>query len=310
MHCHFVCLAHLSIPEKPTRASSQLSNRVVLILVTAMLGIGMLGVFVYKNDGLEARTNATPSLHEGDTGHGPFHQHIYRHYSLCAEKTIADESLRWEGMLQCGQSKDDPKVDIAIIGDSHAEHIFIGLAEGLRDKNVAFFIRNSAPYLSNPEYSAIYAHIIADPNIKQVVLTMWWIGRITGSTKAEILKAAGALIDAGKEVFITDDVPNFPFDPQKCKGRRWLSTSDPTCTMSQAAATEQAYVHILKDIVKTDSRIKLISTQTLLCDGRDCNMARNGKLLYRDYNHLNVNGSKYVGEELAKEILKTQRPLN
>jgi peptidoglycan/LPS O-acetylase OafA/YrhL len=296
--------------EKPIRTSPTQPRRTALMLVAAMLGVGLLGVFVYKTDGLEARRNATPSLHEGETGHSPFHQYIYRNYSLCAEKTIADGSLRWEGMVQCGQSKDDPKVDVALIGDSHAEHVFIGLAEGLKDKNVAFFIRNSAPYLSNPEYSAIYAHLIADRDIKQVVLTMWWIGRITPSTKAEILRAAGALIDTGKEVFITDDVPNFPFDPQKCRGRRWLSTSDPTCTMSQAAATEQAYVHMLSEIVKADPRIKLISTQTLLCNGRDCNMTRDGKLLYRDYNHLNVNGSKYVGEALAKEILNLQRPRN
>jgi hypothetical protein len=112
------------------------------------------------------------------------------------------------------------------------------------------------------------------------------------------------LLDSGKEVFITDDVPNFPFDPQKCKGKRWLSTTDPSCTISQDLMTKHPYVEMLKSLVQQEPRLKFIPTQQYLCDGKDCSMAKDEKLLYRDFNHLNIYGSKYVGARLANELYK------
>ena len=67
--------------------------------------------------------------------------------------------------------------------------------------------------------------------------------------------------------------------------------------------TKQPYVAMLHNLIKQDPRIKLIETQQYLCDGKECSMAQDGKLLYRDFNHLNIYGSKYVGERLASEIV-------
>jgi hypothetical protein len=36
------------------------------------------------------------------------------------------------------------------------------------------------------------------------------------------------------------------------------------------------------------------------CGEGVCNMAKDGKLFYRDNNHLNINGSKFVGKEMVK----------
>jgi len=290
--------------ERPIREDQQFGWRKTFVLCGIMLAVGISGFIVFNAQGFEGRSNAMLIQHEGDIEHTAFHKHIHKNYFLCNEKKIADGSLRWEGMIQCGQSKQGSNIDIAIVGDSHAEHLFVGLADSMPEKNVAFYIRNSPPYLSNPEYASIYEHLTSDANIKIVILTMWWIGRTTKSTEAEILAAARLLLNSGKRVFLTDDVPNFPFDPTKCKGKRWLASGDLTCAMSEAAALDQPYMKMLENIIRIEPRIKLISTQTPFCNGKVCNMTSDGKLLYRDFNHLNVNGSRFIGTKIAKELLQ------
>jgi peptidoglycan/LPS O-acetylase OafA/YrhL len=291
------------IIERPIR-SNTLGLFTAPLLLLLMLALGMSGYVIYKKEGLPKRSHAALTHYEGDTGHGEFHKYVNARFFPCSDKLIAEGSLVWEGLVQCAQSKPDARVDVALVGDSHDEHLFIGLAEGFADKNVAFYIRNSVPSLNNPEYSAIFQRVLADNSIKQVILTMWWIGRLTTTTESEILKVTKLLLDGGKEVFITDDVPNFPFDPQKCKGKRWLSTTDPTCTISQEIMTQQPHNTMLKNVIRQEPRLQFIPTQQYLCDGKDCSMARDDKLLYRDFNHLNIFGSKFVGNRLANEIYK------
>ena len=289
--------------ERPIRTRA-IGTKIYLALPLLMLGIGFSGYVIYLNDGFAFRKHATLNSYQGDTGHAAFHHYVNDHYYPCAEKSVAAGSLLFEKLVQCAQSKPQDPVEVVLLGDSHAEHLFLGLAEGLPSKNVAFYIRNSAPSLSSPEFSSIFEHVLTNPSIKQVILTMWWIGRTTAATENEILNAARLLLNNGKEVFLTDDVPNFPFDPQKCKGKRWLSTTDATCSINQKIMTEQPYVAMLHHLIKQEPRIKLIQTQQYLCDGKDCSMAQDDKLLYRDFNHLNIYGSKYVGARLASGLSK------
>ena len=289
--------------ERPIRTRA-VNTKSYLALPLLMLGIGLSGYAIYLNDGFAFRKHAALNTYQGDTEHAAFHRYVNDHYYPCAEKRIAAGSILFEKLVQCAQSKPQDPVEVVLLGDSHAEHLFLGLAEGLPNKNVAFYTRNSAPYLSNSEFSYIFEHVRTNPSIKQVVLTMWWIGRTTAATENEILNAARLLLNSGKEVFLTDDVPNFPFDPQKCKGKRWLSTTDATCSIKQQTMTHQPYVSMLHNLIKQEPRIKLIGTQKYLCDGKDCSMAREDKLLYRDFNHLNIYGSKYIGARLASDMSK------
>ncbi len=43
----------------------------------------------------------------------------------------------------------------------------------------------------------------------------------------------------------------------------------------------------------------MVNTARYFCGETTCDMARNGQLLYRDYDHLNINGSRF----LARRIL-------
>jgi hypothetical protein len=244
------------------------------------------------------------AAYEGDTGHGEFHKHIDRKYFPCKESAVAFGSLKWNSLVQCAESKENRPVDIVLIGDSHAEHLFIGMAEQLVDKNVAFYVRNSPPYLDNPEYFEIYRAVAASQSIKKVVLTMWWAGRTDKTTEEKIAVAADFLIKNGKDVYLTDGVPNFPFDPEKCQGRRWLSPKDLTCSVNRGQLTNLPFVHMLKTIARENSQIKFIETQKYLCNETDCSMAGGKDLLYRDFNHLNIKGSVLIGARLATDIIE------
>jgi hypothetical protein len=48
--------------------------------------------------------------------------------------------------------------------------------------------------------------------------------------------------------------------------------------------------------------VHLIKTAHAFCNARSCSMVRDGKLLYRDDNHLNIAGSRFVGQLIGAAI--------
>jgi hypothetical protein len=206
------------------------------------------------------------------------------------------------------QSKSDSNIDIALVGDSHAEHLFLGMAEALPNKNIVFYIKGSSPFLDNPEFKNIFDSIIASKSIKKVILTQHWHGRLSpdpanSSLANELIKIIDKLTNAGKDVYLVDDVPTFPFSPDKCQGKRWLSTKDPTCVMSADESRKQiaTYINAFDTVVRNRPNVKILNAGKYLCDASICSMAKGGDILYRDNNHLNLNGSRYVGKHLVND---------
>jgi hypothetical protein len=52
---------------------------------------------------------------------------------------------------------------------------------------------------------------------------------------------------------------------------------------------------------KLSPKVKILNTAKPFCDKKFCYMAKNNKLLFRDLNHLNLNGVKYLGEKIIKD---------
>ena len=48
----------------------------------------------------------------------------------------------------------------------------------------------------------------------------------------------------------------------------------------------------------------VINTVALFCGDKNCTMEKDGKLLYRDDQHLNIEGSRYIGKFIADEMKK------
>lgn len=293
--------------ESPIRSSRRSSSW--LGLFGLMFLVGLSGFYVYQGGAKEYRGLKQIA---GDIGPEKYFDYMSDNYYECAEKTIREKSLVYEGHIRCMQSKSASKVDVAIIGDSHAEHLFSGLAKAMPSLNVAYYLQGSPPFLSNKEYDEVYKFLTGDKSPKKILITMHWIKRLdqvpsNSTLEHEVFSSAEALLASGKEVFVVDDIPRFPFDPKKCVTKaRYLKN---LCEIPKGDADKELefYKKELLNVSKRDSRVKYISLSQYVCRDDKCGMTRNGHLLYRDRNHLNVTGSNFIGASIVRdnpELLK------
>lgn len=293
--------------ECPVRARGG-TNVKVSILVTVLIGVGAVGYLTYRADGLESRPGGTTTVLSGDTAHEYFFDYMGEHYYECAPPALADNAPVAHGYPQCFQSKSHHDVDIAIIGDSHAEHIFPGIAEALPAKNVAYYLKGGMPFVDDPLYGDIYQHIVSSPSITKVILSVYWYDRYDdmpegSSLENEIAKIATFLTENGKIVYLMDDVPSFPFLAASCKDKRWARLANNSCTAPVTFDRELSvlYLKAFDTVVSQVDNVKVLLTKKYFCNDIECSMTNDNTIYYRDSNHLNIEGSIFLGERLASQ---------
>lgn len=252
-------------------------------------------------NGFENRFNRVLS---GDIGHREFHKYIDEKYFNCEPKSIAKKALSWDGFLRCKQSKQGTP-EIILLGDSHAEHLFLGLAEHIPNKNIAFYILGEKPYVEIKDFKHIYDEILHNNKPQHIILTMNFIGRLDlqGSGLYDgFSRTIESLIKSGKSVTLLGDVPVFNQDPSLCvyffSGRSSISC---TLTLEDVDRQRSIYDHILRSLGK-DFGLTYLPIDKSLCEGNVCAMSKGKTILYRDSNHLNIIGSKFVGRFIADRL--------
>lgn len=218
--------------EKPIRfgsGHSKISQYKATLLLLSMLTIGVMGGILYIKQGVGNRSAATPIIkNNGDIGHIEFHQYPFKKFYLCTPEYLQKEAQKYEDMIRCFQSKKDQPIDIAILGDSHAEHLFLGLAEALPQKNIVYYEKDTLPIIDNAQFEHVFNYVLSNKKIKKVMLNAYWTKRKNEIPKHKtfeeaLVKTVKTLSSHNKEVFIVDDVPDFSFDPKQCKYLRPLS---------------------------------------------------------------------------------------
>jgi len=117
--------------------------------------------------------------------------------------------------------------------------------------------------------------------------------------ESELIKTINSLSKSGKTIYLTDDVPEFPFNPNRCKGKRWLTSKPQICTFkSQAMNFNRDY---LKIVSLNHPNVHLIQTMKYFCENNICNMTDGDKILFRDSHHLNIEGSLLLGKKMAED---------
>ena len=114
--------------EQPFRKKGQLFQSRASIFAFSLIGMtifSLLGIAGYTNDGLYGRF---VKQFKGDIGDAEFFHYIDERYYDCEPRKIAKKALHWAGVLRCKQSKKGTP-QIVLLGDSHAEHLFLGIAE-------------------------------------------------------------------------------------------------------------------------------------------------------------------------------------
>lgn len=221
---------------------------------------------------------------------------------------LRQEALVWGDTIRCFQSKESMAPTIALIGDSHAEHLFLGLADSNPNQNVVYYTKSSLPIVKNNDFAHIYDYVASSPSIHTVLMTAAWRYRYKQAKYsrpedfvAEMDATIKKLRSNHRQVYIIDDVPTFPFDAKKCKYSGRLGSKNLCEAPSSACLRERDYLHLLERVVRLNPGVKIIDLSRYFCDTRDCRMAMNGEILYRDNGHLNIPGSRFVAQQINRD---------
>ncbi len=293
--------------EKPLRFGAPRPAKLIGMLLMMAI-IGAAGFNIWRNDGFPERAINRFAPYKGDTGHQEFHEYLARRYPACLPTEFAQQALRWEGIVRCRQSRTDLPVDTVLLGDSHAEHLFPGLAEQLQDHNIAFYIQDGLPLLGRPDFAATFRQILSTPSIRRVLIAAHWSDRIAHQpagtdVSAELKKVIDRFKAEGKEVYLVDDVPTFPLGPARCLGRFWHFSAQTQCDAEQSPIDQKSLPSrkILERLTGNTSPAHLLSLQPYLCDGSRCHMTVGDYVLYRDPHHLNLPGSRFIAARLLRD---------
>jgi peptidoglycan/LPS O-acetylase OafA/YrhL len=289
--------------ERPIRSLQDLSTRrfallVATVVAAPMMVAGATGSVASRFWTPRYESGDMPIANRGDIGQAAMFRYMRASSYPCTPKGIRETSLKWDGVVRCRQSRPGADPALALIGDSHAEQLFIGFADALSRENVVYYIVNGAPVTTDAHFARIVKYVAASGSIKTVVVNAYWYSR--GVHGRQLLRTLETLSRAGKAIFVTDDVPFFSFDPFECKYRQALFLpTDCARDARQFQRERSRYYPELLATVQRVPRAHMLNTAHYFCGKATCDMARNGQLLYRDDNHLNINGSRF----LARQVL-------
>ena len=273
-------------------------------LSSIMLLVFICGFILFEKNGFKEKI-------KGDYGHDTFFEYYDSHYLKCENTNILNTSNVYKKWSRCWQSKPGYP-DIVLLGDSHAEHLFVGLADSLKDKNIVFYIEAGRPALDDPEFKVIFEELKKSKKQMHILLTDHYLRDYKDNTEKLREDFDGAirwLKNAGHKIAIIGDTLRFEGTPQDCLLQSNLQSNKPffrkipsskSCVVSliQAAEQESVYEPILVNLSANFS-IPYFSLSRLMCSLKDCPMINNGILYYRDSHHLNIEGSVFVGSRLG-----------
>ena len=267
----------------------------------------VLGVIGHKANGFESRFSR---IALGETGYGEMHKALNNQFSDCSSEEILAQSERWNDLVRCKQTHSG-KPDIILLGDSHAEHLFLGLAEAMPDSSMAYYIRNGHLAPGDSVFSVIMRELVESEKPLSILVSMYYMRRFEESPEARIalFESLNALREAGHRVTLLGDVPAFPIHPEKCVFVNDAGREPRSCSISpqDLRAQLETYEATLKAI-SNRLGVPFIPLYEPLCESSRCGMVSSGRILYSDIHHLNPTGSRLVGAYLAERLRQSGQP--
>ncbi|WP_225214209.1 acyltransferase family protein [Comamonas avium] len=116
------------------------------------------------------------------------------------------------------------------------------------------------------------------------------------------------IISKGKTVVFVKNNPYLSFELKNCITRPFRQKDNSLCGEKYSSHVQYGleYNQLLDDLIKKFPQIRVFDPAEALCDkdGDFCSPIKDGKMLYRDGQHLSKDGSKYLGDSLYKLINK------
>ncbi len=335
-----VLLAWLTtrLVENPLRFG-QYGNLKTFGLFAVMLIVGATGFAVYKKDGFISSFNQNPYIQQEKFNKDRFQEYLSQSGVRCSA-LFSD----WpKDIPQCMLQNPAGENTIAVVGDSHAAHLYAGLSEAAAQHNhdgIALFAApGAAPFIdvttgvkklreARVAYIAnrkAFDYIVSRPEIKVVVLVHYPFVSYQDATNRRnpdekdylkvlengMRRTLDVLEKAGKKVVFVLDNPELPSRdaPRQCMSR-FLSkmTGKDMCSYDRSYHDNNKafanYRKLVLSVSKDYPDISIVDLSERFCDDRKCYIAHDDKLFYKDWNHLNFTGSLYVAPYLMQMIRK------
>ncbi len=290
--------------EQPLR--KQAARVVALPLTIALFITAAAGFAVFRHDGFPAR----------DIG-------IDRHARAAflweeRGRNVDQRCLDRMGrdMPYCLIADYDRLPTVALFGDSHANHFFFGVADYYQQRggNVLQIGGTAGCIAPFSGYAASQACKALTRFMIDYIRNQDSIHTVLIATKAEMknaddfsqkLEETIDLLGSRKTVILLMEVPEIGFDPKSCLDARPFRISayvkrDPCATPREDIfKTRGAYEAAIRKSMSRRPQLRVFNPADYLCDDSWCYAQRDGKLLYRDNNHLSYEGSLYFSDKFG-----------
>ncbi|MES2662033.1 MAG: acyltransferase family protein [Pseudomonadota bacterium] len=283
--------------EKPIRYTNSIKKN-SMILSVLMILVGGAGFFIYLTQGIESRFKNFGL--NGDVGQNYFFNFMKENFYYCKDNKIFERTESVYGITRCFQSQPNNNVEVVLIGDSHVEHLFIGFASILKNKNVAYYTRSNLPFANEKNFKHVFDSIFQSKSIDTVIIAADWVGRIHNKNLTEsnsnLSKTIAQLKSKDINVYLISNAPKFEFHAQKCKWGEYLRNNS-YCFKEKSADDIRSFI-LLEKNMKLLHNIQSYSLDSIFCDNAICKMNDKENIFYRDSNHLNINGSILVAQRI------------
>lgn len=294
--------------ETPIRFQ-RYKNCHVVFLVAPLLVVLVWASAVFLLNGVPSREAASVQrVNAGDYGQATFQADMAAHYGVCAQGGLMKTKVQGVVQSRCASRI----VDVTapgywLIGDSHAEHLMTGLTQAYPHVNLTYATREGWPFLSDAQYGEeIKTLVQSKPKPQGVLIAMHWSSKLRSVQPdpflAELKQTLAYLLAHQVEVVLFDDLPIFPFNAERCAyaDRLWI-THRCEANGDEVEKNKINFSPMVNELQSTYKGLTYIDLSRYVCDSQVCSMARDGQLLYRDRNHLNIPGSAYIGRAVQAE---------
>jgi peptidoglycan/LPS O-acetylase OafA/YrhL len=317
----------IRIGREEQRGREYLTKETMLLLSTMSL-IFAVSAYIYSSKGLEIFADGD-KFKLSKAGHW---SHQFSHCDRSATPVFKIDS-------SCTFNYQKFSKNFIIIGDSHADHFFIGLANAgsAHGYGSVHAGSNGCPPLLGVNrvertrcldyLNSLLDYIKNDSKIEIVIIAARWAYYIQGKTapgepvgvvnfqneyfsesvenKLAVRRGLEKLIHRlrtyGKRVVIIDQIPEFKIDPRKYQYYRNKNL------IVREDEFRERRTDIIKDVVdimsSTDIDIQYYDPLYFFCKNNQCTANIKDNFIYRDDDHLNELGSNILGEEIFKKII-------
>lgn len=307
-----VLLAWLSwrLLERPLRSLRGARARTaVTLLCVLMAGTGLAGGYVFWQQGLPQRAAIQENLAN------------QKALVLVEDKANAAACKQRYGFdsvyKYCLQAWPEREPTVALLGDSHAYHVVAGLTNYYKGKGENLLMLGTrVPYWDLPagaddEFQKatqpMLEQALNTPSIKTVIFATHQRVGFADNFKPMVNAARDTyrrFLAAGKRVIVIEDVPILPFDPRTCIRRPGVASSATTspCGIPRSEWDKQVDQHeqIRQETARMFPQAEWFRASSALCDERWCSAMIDGRLMYRDTNHLSYDGDLRVGSWFSR----------